>query len=106
MGVLSTLLGLMGCDPQAWEEERKRLQPENFDKIKAGMLEMEVIQILGKPHQMVTYALKPQELNYHWRWRNSANDAMLFSTIFDPDKVVIRTESALDPQDPKNQNAS
>ena len=105
MGLIASLLGLIGCDPAAWEAERKRLQPENFDKIKAGMLEMEVIQILGKPHQIVTYALKPQELNYHWRWRNSANDAMLFSAIFDPDKVVIRTENIRDPQDPKNQNA-
>jgi hypothetical protein len=33
MGILGSLLTLMGCDPQAWEEERKRLQPENFEKI-------------------------------------------------------------------------
>jgi outer membrane protein assembly factor BamE (lipoprotein component of BamABCDE complex) len=101
MGLFSTLLGLVGCDPQAWEEERKRLQPENFEKITAGMLEMEVVKILGKPHQMVTYAPRPQELNYHWRWKNASGDAMIFSAIFDPDKVVIRTETTRDPQDPK-----
>ena len=102
MGLLASILGLIGCDPTAWEAERKRLQPENFDKIKTGMLEMEVVQILGKPHQMVTYAPRPQELNYHYRWKNSSNDAMIFSAIFDPDKVIIRTESTRDPQDPKN----
>ncbi len=106
MGLFGTLLGLVGCDPQAWESERKRLQPENFDKIKAGMLELEVIQILGKPHQTVIYAPKPQELNYHWRWRTSSNDAMIFTVVFDPDKVVIRTENMRDPQDPKNMSAS
>ncbi len=98
MGLIASLLGLIGCDPAAWEAERQRLQPENFDKIKAGMLEIEVVKILGKPHQMVTYALKPQELNYHWRWRNSSNEAMLFTAVFDPDKVVIRTENSRDPQ--------
>ena len=96
MGIFASLLGLMGCDPAAWEAERKRLQPENFDKIKAGMLEMEVIQILGKPHQMVTYPLKPNEQYYHWRWRNSSNEAMIFSAVFDADKVVIRTENMRD----------
>ncbi len=98
MGLIASLLGLIGCDPAAWESERKRLQPENFDKIKVGMLELEVIQILGKPHLTVTYPLKPSELNYHWRWRNSMSEAMIFSTVFDPDKVVIRTENSRDLQ--------
>jgi hypothetical protein len=103
MGILSGLLALVGCDPQAWEEERKRLQPENFEKITAGMLEFEVIKILGKQHHTVTYALKPQELNYHWRWKMANGDAMIFGVVFDPDKIVIRTETWRDPQDPKNQ---
>ena len=98
MGLIASLLGLIGCDPAAWDAERKRLQPTNFDKIKAGMLELEVIQILGKPHHTVTYDLKPTELNYHWRWRNSSNEAMIFSAVFDPDKVVIRTENSRDVQ--------
>ena len=98
MGLIASLLGLIGCDPAAWEAERKRLQPENFEKITAGMLEMEVVKILGKPHNAVTYTLKPSELNYHWRWRNSSNEAMLFTAVFDPDKVVIRTENSRDPQ--------
>jgi hypothetical protein len=102
MGLIASLLGLIGCDPAAWEAERKRLQPINFDKIKAGMLEMEVIQILGKPHHTVTYALKPQELNYQWRWRELDNKAMFFWVVFDLDKVVIRTETMRDMQDPSN----
>jgi hypothetical protein len=101
MGILSTLLGLVGCDP-AWEAERKRLQPENFGKIKAGMLELEVIQILGKPHHTVTYDLKPSELNYQWRWRDSENKAMFFWVVFDLDKVVLRTQIMRDTQDPSN----
>lgn len=104
MGILSGLLALVGCDPQAWEEERRRLQPENFDKITIGMLEFEVVKILGKPRHTVTYALKPLELYYNWHWRNSSNEAMIFSAIFDPDKIVIRTETWRDPQDPKLQS--
>lgn len=102
MGLLASFLGLVGCDPAEWEAERKRLQPENFDKIKAGMLEREVTELLGKPHHMVTYPLKPNELNYHWRWRNSSNEPMIFSAIFDPDKVVIRTEQMRDIQQYQN----
>jgi outer membrane protein assembly factor BamE (lipoprotein component of BamABCDE complex) len=104
MGILSgllPLLALVGCDPQAWEEERKRLQPENFEKVTVGMLEFEVVKILGKPRHTVTYALKPLEQYYNWHWKNSSGDAMIFSAIFDPDKIVIRTETWRDPQDPK-----
>jgi hypothetical protein len=105
MGFVASLLGLIGCDPQAWEEERKRLQPVNFEKITVGMLELEVVQILGKPHKVITYALKPQETYYNWRWRTPLNEAMIFSAILDPDKVVIRTENWRDPDDPQNQGA-
>jgi outer membrane protein assembly factor BamE (lipoprotein component of BamABCDE complex) len=105
MGILSGLLALVGCDPVAWEAERKRLVPENFEKIKVGMLEFEVVQILGKPRHTVTYALKPLEQYYNWHWRTASGEAMIFSVIFDPDKLVIRTETWRDPQDPKNQNA-
>jgi hypothetical protein len=103
MGILGSLLTLMGCDPQAWEEERKRLQPENFEKITVGMLEFEVVQILGKPRHTVTYALKPLEQYYNWHWKTAGGDAMIFSAIFDPDKVVVRTETWRDPQDPRSQ---
>ncbi len=102
MSLMSTFLGLIGCDPNAWEEERKRLQPENFDKVKIGMLEMEVVQILGKPHHTVTFDLKPQELNYQWRWRDSQSKAMFFWVVFDLDKAVIRTETMRDMLDPSN----
>jgi hypothetical protein len=101
MGLVTSLLGLLGCDPAAWEAERKRLQPENFVKITTGMLELEVVKILGKPRHTVTYPLKPLETYYNWHWHNSASEAMIFSAIFDPDKVVIRTETWRDPNDPK-----
>ncbi len=101
VSLLSSILSLIGCDPQAWEAERKRLQPENFDKIRAGMTESDVIQILGKPHQTINYALKPLESYFNWRWVNSSGDAMIFSAIFSPEKIVIRTETWRDPQDPK-----
>jgi outer membrane protein assembly factor BamE (lipoprotein component of BamABCDE complex) len=104
MGILSGLLALVGCDPKVWEEERLRLQPENFAKITVGMLEFEVVNILGKPRHTVTYALKPLEQHYNWHWKNASGDAMIFSAIFDPDKVVIRTETWRDPQDPKLQS--
>ncbi len=105
MGLIASLLGLIGCDPAAWEAERKRLQPENFAKITVGMLELEAVNILGKPRHTVTYALKPLETYYNWHWQNSSSDAMIFSAIFDPDKVVIRTETWRDPNDPKLQGA-
>jgi hypothetical protein len=98
MGFFASLLGLVGCDPAAWDAERKRLQPENFEKITVGMLEFEVVKILGKPRQTVVYDLKPLETYYHWHWRNSSNEAMIFSVVFDPDKVVIRTEQMRDIQ--------
>jgi hypothetical protein len=101
MGIFASLLGLIGCDP-TWDAERRRLQPENFEKITVGMPELEVVQILGKPHQTVTYDLKPSELNYQWRWRNTTNRAMFFGVVFDPDKVVIRTATWLDTQDASN----
>ncbi len=106
MSILSTVLGLVGCDPAAWEAERKRLQPENFEKITVGMLELEVVQILGKPHHTVIYDLKPKELNYQWRWRNADNKAMFFWAVFDQDKVVLRTETMLDTQDASNASAT
>jgi len=102
MGLWSALLGLIACDPVAWEEERQRLQPENFDKIKAGMLEVEVLHILGKPHQTITYALKPLETYLNWRWRTTLNEGMIFSAVIAPSTAVIRTETWRNPNDPKN----
>jgi hypothetical protein len=104
MSLLSSFLALLGSDAQAWEAERKRLQPENFDKIKIGTSEHSAIQILGKPRHTITYALKPAETYYNWHWRNARGEAMIFSAIFNTSKVVIRTEMWRDPQDPSNQS--
>ncbi|MEY4295335.1 MAG: hypothetical protein RLY82_1023 [Pseudomonadota bacterium] len=104
MGFVTSLLSLIGCDPTTWDEERRRLQPENFEKITVGMLEMEVKQILGKPRHIVTYPLRPLETYYNWHWHNNASEAMIYSAIFDPDKIVIRTETWRDPTDPKLQS--
>jgi hypothetical protein len=101
VGIFTSFLTLIGCDPQAWEAERQRLQPVNFEKIQVGMSEAEVLEVLGKPRHTVAYPLKPSETYFNWHWQNSQGDAMIFSAIFNPEKTVIRTETWRDPQDPK-----
>ncbi len=94
------LFGLVGCDPSAVSAEHKRLKPENFSKIRTGMMELEVLNILGEPHQKVTSPTNATQLNYLWRWKNEADEAMTFTVFFDSNKLVLRSDNARDEQKP------
>jgi hypothetical protein len=157
MGILASLLALVGCDPQRiqeleegvateadvrakfgepekiWDGEagarifeynrqpaghrnymitigtdgkmsalRQVLTPENFAKVQPGMMMEEVRKMLGKPMRVVPYELK-KETYYNWRYlADQNNTSMIFSAVMDGNLKVIRTETMLDPEDPKN----
>lgn len=78
---------------------RQVLTPENFAKIQPGMGMEEVRKMLGKPMNIVAYALK-NETYYNWRYLTDQNNTrMIFSAVMDRNLHVIRTETGLDPED-------
>jgi hypothetical protein len=157
MGILASLLGLLGCDQQRiieleegvateadvrakfgepekiWDGEggarifeynrqpaghrnymitigtdgkmtalRQVLTPQNFAKVTPGMMMEDVRKLLGKPAKVVPYELK-KETYYTWKFlADQGNTPMIFSAVMDGNLKVIRTESGLDPEDPKN----
>jgi outer membrane protein assembly factor BamE (lipoprotein component of BamABCDE complex) len=81
---------------------RQVLTPENFAKVQPGMPMEQVRKMLGKPMRIVPYALK-KETYYNWRYlAHHNNTSMVFSAVLDDDLKVLRTETGLDPEDPKN----
>jgi hypothetical protein len=81
---------------------RQVLTPENFAKVQPGMMMEEVRKMLGKPMKIVPYELK-KETYYNWRYlADQNNTSMIFSAVMDSNLKVIRTETMLDPEDPKN----
>jgi hypothetical protein len=81
---------------------RQVLTPQNFAKVQPGMPMEEVRKLLGKPGKVVPYELK-KETYYNWRYlADGANTSMIFSAVMDGNLKVIRTETGLDPEDPKN----
>jgi hypothetical protein len=81
---------------------RQVLTPANFAKVQPGMMMEEVRKMLGKPMRVVPYELK-KETYYNWRYLTDQNNtSMIFSAVMDSNLKVIRTETGLDPEDPKN----
>jgi hypothetical protein len=81
---------------------RQVLTPQNFAKVQPGMMMEEVRKMLGKPMNTVPYALK-KETYYNWRYLADQNStSMVFSAVMDSNLKVLRTETMLDPEDPKN----
>ena len=81
---------------------RQVLTPANFAKVQPGMMMEEVRKLLGKPGKVVPYELK-RETYYNWRYlADQNNTSMIFSVVMDGDMKVLRTETGLDPEDPKN----
>jgi hypothetical protein len=157
MGILASLLTLVGCDPQRiqeleegvateadvrakfgepekiWDGEvgarifeynrqpaghrnymitigtdgkmsalRQVLTPQNFARVQPGMMMEDVRKMLGKPMKVVPYELK-KETHYNWRYlADQNNTSMIFSAVMDSNLKVIRTETMLDPEEPKN----
>lgn len=81
---------------------RQVLTPQNFARVQPGMMMEDVRKMLGKPMKVVPYELK-KETNYNWRYlADQNNTSMIFSAVMDSNLKVIRTETMLDPEDPKN----
>ncbi len=81
---------------------RQVLTPANFAKVQPGMMMEEVRKLLGKPGKVVPYELK-RETYYNWRYlADQNNTSMIFSVVMDSNMKVLRTETGLDPEDPKN----
>ena len=60
---------------------------------------------LFKGFVMGFYAPKPQETNYHWRYRNANNKTSVFIVVFDTVTMRdLRLESMLDITAPENIN--
>ena len=81
---------------------RQVLTPANFAKVQPGMMMEEVRKLLGKPGKVVPYELK-KETYYNWRYlADQNNTSMIFSVVMSGDMKVLRTETGLDPEDPKS----
>lgn len=81
---------------------RQVLTPANFAKVQPGMMMEDVRKLLGKPGKVIPYELK-RETYYNWRYlADQNNTSMIFSAVMNADMKVLRTESGLDPEDPKN----
>ena len=76
---------------------RQVLTPENFARVRPGMMMEDVRRMLGKPMKTTPYALK-KEVHYDWRYMEPPNTSMVFSVVFDADYRVLRTLSARDPE--------
>lgn len=78
------------------------LTPANFAKVQPGMMMEDVRKMLGKPMRVIPYELK-KETYYNWRYLTDQNNtSMVFSAVMDSNLRVLRTETGLDPEDPKN----
>jgi hypothetical protein len=67
------------------------LTAENFAKIRIGMSQDEVRQLLGKPGQVAAFRLK-QETVWSWKWREGGvTQEAFFNVHFGPDGRVTTT---------------
>lgn len=80
---------------------RQVLTPENFARVRPGMMMEEVRRLLGKPARTVPYELK-REVHWNWRYLEPPNTSMFFTVVFSPDYRVLRTETGPDPEVPEN----
>ncbi len=81
---------------------RQVLTPENFANVQPGMMMEDVRKMLGKPMRVIPYELK-KETYYNWRYLTDQNNtSMIFSAVMDSNLRVLRTETMLDPEDPRN----
>ena len=79
---------------------RQVLTPQNFDKVIPGMMMEDVRKMLGKPGKVSTYALKPGETHYDWRFVQAPNQSKIFTVIFNAD---WRVQSTTVTDDPRNE---
>lgn len=74
---------------------RQLLTPANFAKVRPGMAQAEVRQMLGPQAKTLRYALKPDEET--WRWHFMAGqDKKVFEVLFGADRRVLSSTIADD----------
>lgn len=67
------------------------LTAQNFAKVRIGMTEDDVRQLLGKPGEVAVYRLKPETV-WSWKWEESgATGDAFFNVHFDASGVVYTT---------------
>lgn len=79
---------------------RQVLTPENFAKVVPGMRMDEVRRLLGKPAKVTPYELK-NETWADWRFLQASNQAQVFTVVYGPGQVVLRTQTGDDTDAPE-----
>jgi len=74
---------------------RQVLTPENFARVLPGQRMDEVRRLLGKPAKATPYELK-KETWADWRYLEVPNQAKVFTVVYGPDHVVLRTQTGAD----------
>ncbi|KRD48166.1 hypothetical protein ASE52_12315 [Acidovorax sp. Root275] len=74
---------------------RQVLAPENFARVVPGTRMDEVRRLLGKPAKVTPYELK-RETHADWRYLEAPNQAKVFTVVYGPDQVVLRTQTGAD----------
>lgn len=74
------------------EEIVNVLDMEHFARVRAGMTQDEVLQLLGPPQpQWTAYFAARDELVWEWRYCDSWNDAARFDVLFDGTSKLVRS---------------
>lgn len=69
---------------------RNVLVPENFAKVRPGMLRDDVRRLLGKPTEIERFPLRQEEV-WSWRYASDYNRPEMFNAHFDLDGKVRNT---------------
>jgi outer membrane protein assembly factor BamE (lipoprotein component of BamABCDE complex) len=77
---------------------RQLLNPDNFAKVKPGLGQQDVRNLLGRPAKTTPYALKNEEV-WDWRFKHNGQESKLFSVTFDSSGKVVSTATADDPRE-------
>ena len=76
---------------------RQLLTADNFARVRPGLSQQDVRQLLGRPARMQRLELKRQDV---WEWRfKPVNESRLFRVTFDSDGRVLETATADDPRE-------
>ena len=77
---------------------RQLLTEDNFARVRPGMDQLEVRQMLGRPAQTKRYALKNEEV-WDWRFKQHGQDSRFFSVTFGADGHVLGSAIGDDPRE-------
>ena len=76
---------------------RQLLHADNFAKVKPGLDDNAVRELLGKPARVQPWQLQG-EVEWAWRFRPDANRSQIFSVYFDRGGRVLRSAITDDPR--------